>query len=106
MGDRKMARPRKLSEAEVAKRLPGIPGWELQDGKLCREFRFPTFVEACSFMSAMALVSEKMDHHPEWCNVYDRVMIELSTHDAGGISARDFEWARRANALVGTAEEE
>ncbi|RMF74463.1 MAG: 4a-hydroxytetrahydrobiopterin dehydratase [Acidobacteria bacterium] len=98
-----MARPKKLSDAEIDKRLADVPGWEVQEGKLCREFRFPTFVEAFSFMSAMALVSEKLDHHPEWCNVYNRVMVELSTHDAGGITTRDFEWARQANSLVGSA---
>ena len=89
----------KLSDAEVQEKLSGLPGWSLRAGKLLRELSFPNFVEAFGFMSSVALVAERMDHHPEWSNVYGRVVIELTTHDAGGITERDFELARKIEAL-------
>jgi len=92
---------RKLEESEVLGALEGLPGWKLEKGRLHREFRFDGFVGAFGFMTSMALVSEAMNHHPEWRNVYDRVVVDLSTHDAGGITALDLEWALRASALVG-----
>jgi 4a-hydroxytetrahydrobiopterin dehydratase len=93
-------RPRKLEERDVRRELEALPGWTLQAGKLRRELRFDGFVDAWSFMSAMALTSEAIDHHPEWSNVYSRVVIELHTHDAGGITTLDLEWARRAQRLI------
>jgi 4a-hydroxytetrahydrobiopterin dehydratase len=92
---------RKLDESEVLGALEGLPGWKLEKGHLHREFRFDGFVGAFGFMTSMALVSEAMNHHPDWRNVYDRVVIDLSTHDAGGVTALDLEWALRASALVG-----
>lgn len=89
-----MADLRKLNDDEIAAELAGLPGWELADGKLHRELGFSDFIEAFAFMASVALVAESMNHHPEWFNVYNRVVIDLSTHDAGGISARDFELAR------------
>ena len=83
----------KLASEEVAQRLQAFPQWQLREDKLQREFRFADFVEAFAFMSAVALVAERMDHHPEWRNVYNRVAIALTTHDAGGISERDFDLA-------------
>ena len=80
----------KLASEDVAQRLESLPLWQLRDDKLQREFQFADFVEAFAFMSAVALVAERMDHHPEWRNVYNRVAIALTTHDAGGISERDF----------------
>jgi 4a-hydroxytetrahydrobiopterin dehydratase len=91
---------RKLDQTELERALSGLPGWTLEHGRLRRELRFDGFVGAFGFMTSMALVSEAMNHHPDWHNVYDRVVIELSTHDAGGITALDVEWARRASALV------
>ena len=88
---------RKLDDAEVTLALEQLPGWSLRDGRLRREFRFDDFARAFGFMSSMALVSEAMNHHPEWSNVYGRVVIDLSTHDAGGITELDLEWARRAD---------
>lgn len=76
------------------------PGWELVDGKLHRELRFDSFVEAFSFMSAVALVAEKMDHHPAWSNVYDTVTIDLWSHDAGAVTDRDHELATRIDELA------
>lgn len=64
--------------------------WQLNEGKLHKEFKFADFVAAFGFMSQVALLAEKADHHPEWFNVYNKVAISLTTHDAGGISTRDF----------------
>ena len=77
-----------------------VAGWEVRGGKLHREFRFADFVSAFAFMAAVALVAERSDHHPEWSNVYNRVVIDLSTHDAGGLTAKDFELAIAAGGLA------
>lgn len=95
-----MARPPKLSDEEVRCRLATVPGWTLHEGKLRRELRFDDFVAAFGFMSRLALVAEKMDHHPEWSNVYDRVVVELRTHDADGITELDLRLASAANRLL------
>jgi 4a-hydroxytetrahydrobiopterin dehydratase len=92
---------RKLSEEEIRQALAGVPGWTLEQGKLHRQFRFGSFVEAFGFMSRVALIAEKMDHHPDWSNVYSAVSIALHTHDAGGVTEFDFELARRINSLAG-----
>ena len=84
----------KLSDAEVQSMLSGAPGWQLVNGKLHREYKFPDFVHAFGFMATAAIAIEKMNHHPEWFNVYSRVVVDLTTHDCGGISVRDFELAR------------
>ena len=95
-----MTRPTKLSDKEIADRLGTLGGWDISSGKLHREFRFETFSEAFGFMSRMALVAEKLDHHPEWFNVYNKVIIDLQTHDAGGITELDFQFAEAANAVA------
>ncbi|MFS8838610.1 MULTISPECIES: 4a-hydroxytetrahydrobiopterin dehydratase [unclassified Synechococcus] len=95
-----MSRPVKLSEAEVQAKLENLPGWSLQDGKLHRQFQFRSFVEAFGWMSSVALVAESMGHHPEWTNVYNRVRVDLTTHDAGGITELDFTLAQRMNELA------
>lgn len=97
-----MARPKKLTDGEIEAHLATTPGWTLRDGKLHREIGFPDFVGAFGFMSRLALHAEKMDHHPEWTNVYNRVTIDLSTHDAGGVTTLDFELAAHANRLLET----
>lgn len=89
-----------LSLQELETELKQLDGWTIQHGKLHREFKFSSFVEAFGFMSSLALVSEALGHHPEWFNVYNRVTIDLTTHDAGGITSKDVEWARRANQLT------
>ena len=96
-----MARPAKLTDADVTARLKTLPGWSLEGGKLHKAFAFKDFVEAWSFMSATALVAEAMGHHPEWSNVWNRVTVDLSTHDAGGITALDFDLAARMETLAG-----
>lgn len=90
---------KKLADAEIQQRLAQVNGWTVQDGKLHKEFQFDTFVTAFGFMTQLALIAESLNHHPEWFNVYNRVTIDLMTHDAGGISELDFEWASRADAL-------
>lgn len=94
-----MRRARKLSEDEISSRLAELDGWRLEEGKLHREFRFADFVRAFRFMSGVALVAESRNHHPDWSNVYNRVVIDLTTHDAGGLTENDFELARAANEL-------
>jgi 4a-hydroxytetrahydrobiopterin dehydratase len=89
-----MAEHRKLADSEIHDRLQNISGWEFVDGKLHRELRFPDFASAFGFMTKIALAAEAADHHPEWLNVYNRVVVDLSTHDVGGISEKDFALAR------------
>ena len=95
----------KLTDAEIADGLARLNAglevpWQLAAGKLHKGFRFPDFVAAFGFMTRAALVAERMDHHPEWRNVYNRVEVDLSTHDAGGLTALDFELARRMEELL------
>ena len=90
----------KLSDDDINAGLEGLPGWSLNNEKLQREFKFTNFVEAFSFMTGAAFESEKMNHHPEWCNVYNKVVVELTTHDAGGITELDFILARKMNKLA------
>jgi 4a-hydroxytetrahydrobiopterin dehydratase len=97
-----MARPQKLSDAEVAQRLAGLAGWTLQEGALHRELVFADFPAAWAFMSRIALEAERIGHHPDWCNSYNRVIVELSTHDAGGITELDFALAGKMQAAFGT----
>jgi len=94
-----MSATRRLSEDEIRERLDRLEDWTIVNGKLHREFSFESFVAAFSFMTALALVAEKMDHHPEWFNVYNRVVIDLTTHDVGGLSEKDFEFATAASCL-------
>jgi 4a-hydroxytetrahydrobiopterin dehydratase len=85
--------PRKMTAQEVDSRLSTLDQWLVANGKLEKEFIFKNFVEAFGFMAQVALLAEKQNHHPEWSNLYKRVKISLSTHEAGGISARDFRLA-------------
>ncbi len=95
-----MTELRKLSEYEASAHLAEVPGWSIRDGKLHRAIEFRDFVEAFGFMAQVALVAERMDHHPEWSNVYKHVVIDLSTHDVGGLSTRDFRLAAQINNLL------
>lgn len=90
----------KLSDADIAAALRDLPGWTRAGDKLARTLKFADFVTAFSFMTAVALVAERMNHHPEWFNVYGTVKIELATHDAGGITNHDVELAREISALA------
>lgn len=91
----------KLEPSEVARRLTDIAGWTLENGKLHREYRFADFVEAFGFMAGVALVAERMNHHPEWFNVWSTVRVDLTTHDAGGITANDFDLAAAMERIAG-----
>ena len=84
---------KKLTDAEIPLGLAPLTGWSLKDGKLHREYKFPDFPHAIDFMAAAAPGIDKMDHHPEWANVYDRVTVDLTTHSAGGITQLDFDLA-------------
>jgi 4a-hydroxytetrahydrobiopterin dehydratase len=83
----------RLTKAEIEAALVALPGWRVLEGKLHRELRFRDFSEAFAFMARVALLAEKFDHHPDWTNVYDRVVIDLHSHDAGGITKRDTDLA-------------
>lgn len=85
--------------AALKRDLEGLPGWSLRDGKLHREFVFRDFVEAFGWMTKVATVAEEMNHHPDWSNVYKTVRVDLSTHDAGGVTDLDVAMARRMDAL-------
>lgn len=98
-----MNQVKKLSNDEITERLQEFPEWRIEDGKLHRELKFKDFVTAFSFMAAVAIHAEKMNHHPEWFNVYSTVRIDLSTHDVGGISDRDFELAEIIDAFAEAA---
>ena len=92
---------KKLSDAQIQANLEQLDGWTIEGGKLHKEFQFDTFITAFGFMAQLALVAESLNHHPEWFNVYNRVTIDLTTHDAGGISELDFQWAKQADAISG-----
>jgi 4a-hydroxytetrahydrobiopterin dehydratase len=85
--------PAKLSTTDIETRLASLSGWSVVNGKLHREYQLADFVEAFGFMAKVALIAERMNHHPEWFNVYNKVIVDLTTHDAGGISAMDFDLA-------------
>lgn len=90
-----MTQRKKLTLPEIREKLDELDGWSLKADKLTKSFEFASFVDAFAFMTKIALVAEKMEHHPEWFNVYNKVDIALSTHDVGGISISDFELAQQ-----------
>jgi 4a-hydroxytetrahydrobiopterin dehydratase len=83
----------KLSDSKISAALAKLPGWKVAKAKLHREYKFAGFPEAFGFMATAAPTIQKMDHHPEWSNVYNRVTVDLSTHDAGGITQKDLDLA-------------
>lgn len=92
-----------LSDTERADALDGLPEWDYDEARdaITRSIVFADFVEAFGFMTQVALIAEKADHHPEWTNVYNRVAVLLTTHDAGGLSGRDIEMAEAIDAILG-----
>ncbi len=96
-----MKRPARLSAKNVDSRLTALPGWTRAKGKLHRTFTFGDFSEAFAFMARAALAAEKFDHHPDWSNVWNKVTVDLDTHDAGGITDLDFKLAAEMNRIVG-----
>lgn len=91
---------KKLTDAQIASELAALDDWRIETGKLHRTFQFADFVTAFGFMTRAALIAERMGHHPEWSNVYRTVEVYLTTHDAGGITARDIELARAMSDLA------
>lgn len=91
-----------LGDEELARALAELPGWSVEQGKLHREFRFADFQEAFAFMTRAALLAERMNHHPEWFNVWNRVVVDLTTHDARGVTRSDVELAAQMNAFART----
>ena len=89
-----MAKLKTLTQAEIAAALVKLPGWKVVKAKLHREYKFPDFIHAFGFMATCATAIQAMDHHPEWFNVYGTVKIDLSTHDAGGITQKDVDLAK------------
>ena len=90
----------RLSETEIIEELKKLEGWAIKDNKLHKEFQFDSFNQAFGFMTRAAMEIEKMNHHPEWFNVYNRITVDLTTHDAGGITNNDINLARILNSLV------
>lgn len=90
----------KLNEDQIKTKLSNLSGWELEDNTLHKVFQFDDFVSAFGFMSQAALHAEKMNHHPDWSNVYNKVEVNLSTHDAGGITEKDFKLASAMDRLA------
>ncbi|MFP4336295.1 MAG: 4a-hydroxytetrahydrobiopterin dehydratase [Halothece sp.] len=87
----------KLSQADIQSAIASLNGWSMVNGKLHKTFKFPDFITAFGFMSKVAIAAEKMNHHPEWSNVYNTVNIDLTTHDAGGITQNDIDLAGTIN---------
>ena len=90
-------KPYLLQDKELKELIAKIPGWEIKSEYLKREFDFQNFIEAFSFMTKIALICEKYNHHPNWENVYSKVIIKLSTHDLGGITNLDEKLASEIN---------
>ena len=93
----------KLDETAIHQEMQKIDGWEMVDGKdaITKTFKFKNFSQAWAFMSRVSLLAEKMNHHPEWFNVYNRVEVTLNTHDVGGLSALDFKMAAAMDLYAG-----
>jgi len=94
-----MPRPEKYSDLQIQEGLIGLD-WKLENNMISREFSFSNFIEAFGFMTKVALEAEKLNHHPNWQNVYNKVTIQLSTHDVGGLTELDFKLAKKINKLI------
>jgi 4a-hydroxytetrahydrobiopterin dehydratase len=90
-----------LSKDLIEQGLQGLPGWALKDGKLHKSFKFKNFIQAFGFMSQVAIVSEKQNHHPEWFNVYNEVIVDLVSHDSKGVTPRDIKLAGSMDKIAG-----
>ena len=95
-----MPRPAKLTAEQITEALPTLEGWTLTNGKLNKTFQFADFIAAWGWMARVALIAQSLDHHPEWFNVYGTVRVDVTTHDAGGITRLDIELARKMNELT------
>jgi 4a-hydroxytetrahydrobiopterin dehydratase len=95
-----MTRRNVLTKPQIQAGLLTLPGWEYRDESLHREYRFANFVQAWAFMTGCAIEAQAIDHHPNWSNVYSTVVVDLSTHDAGGVTSLDLELASKFEALA------
>ena len=95
-----MADLKRLTGDEIDSALANLPGWRIERGKLHREYKFADFVHAFGFMATAAVAIEAMGHHPEWFNVYHTVKIDLTTHDAGGITSKDTDLAAKLESIA------
>jgi 4a-hydroxytetrahydrobiopterin dehydratase len=91
----------KLSEQQIAAELQKLGGWTVENGNLHRVFEFKDFSQAFGFMTRVALAAEKMDHHPDWSNSWNKVTVDLATHSAGGITKNDFDLAEKIHQIYG-----
>ena len=90
----------RLSSGQISEELKNLPGWTIKEEKLHRDFEFESFNQAFGFMTRAAMEIEKMNHHPEWFNVYNKLTVDLTTHDAGGITENDINLAKILNSLA------
>ncbi|OQD42694.1 4a-hydroxytetrahydrobiopterin dehydratase [Croceivirga radicis] len=90
----------KLTEKEIAEKLPNLKGWEHKDGCIQKNYTFKNFKQAFAFMTRVAFECEAQNHHPDWENVYNSVSIKLNTHDAGGVTQKDFDLAKTIQDLA------
>ena len=91
----------KATEAEIQEAIAELGSWTVEDGKLHRQYRFRDFVQTFGFMAQVALLAERAAHHPEWFNVYNKVVVDLTTHEAGGITQKDLDLAREMEQIAG-----
>lgn len=92
----------KLTNAIIAQRLENLPDWQVEDDQLCKDFTFPDFITAMDFMAQLVPTAERLNHHPDWSNAYNKVSIRLTTHDAGGVTDNDFLFAEAAEDAANT----
>lgn len=89
-----------LNEMDINQKLNSLDGWVFRNNALQKDFQFENFIEAFAFMTKVAFWSEKLNHHPDWSNVYNRVSIRLNTHDAGGVTEKDFDLALKIDSVI------
>jgi 4a-hydroxytetrahydrobiopterin dehydratase len=92
---------KKATQSEIQEALADLEGWTIKEEKLHREYRFRDFVQAFGFMAQVALLAERAAHHPEWFNVYNKVVVDLTTHEAEGITKKDLDLARQMEGIAG-----
>lgn len=95
---------KKLNKEEIEKHLKELEGWEYNEDAIHTSFKFEDFKEAFSVMTRIAFEAEAMQHHPDWCNVYNELQISLSTHDAGGVTEKDIKMAKSIESIVDAGE--
>jgi 4a-hydroxytetrahydrobiopterin dehydratase len=91
----------RLADERIREELSKLNGWNIKDGKLVKSFKFANFVKAFGFMTQVAIEAEKMNHHPDWRNVYNNVEVNLVTHDASAITTQDFKLAKIIDTIFG-----